>query len=38
VAEAKTWLKKAKSQGAQVRLLNLDQSVKAGLDTSFISY
>lgn len=38
VAEAKTWLKKTSSQGAMARLKNLDQSVKAGLDTSFISY
>jgi TolA-binding protein len=38
VAEAKTWLEKANSQGAEARLKNLDQSVKAGLDASLISY
>jgi len=38
VAEAKIWLEKANSQGAEARLKNLDLSVKAGLDTSFISY
>ena len=38
VAEAKTWLKKAKSQGAQVRLLNLDQNASKALTASFISY
>jgi tetratricopeptide (TPR) repeat protein len=38
VDEAKTWLEKANSQGAEVRLKNLDQGVKAALDTSFISY
>jgi hypothetical protein len=38
VAEAKIWLEKANSQGAEARLKNLDLSVKAGLDTFFISY
>jgi hypothetical protein len=38
VAEAKTWLEKANSQGAEARLKNLDQSVKAVLDASLISY
>lgn len=38
IDEAKTWLTKAKSQGAQARLRNLDQSNSIGLDTPFISY
>lgn len=38
IDEAKTWLTKAKSQGAQARLKNLDQSNLIGLATPFISY
>lgn len=38
ISEAKTWLGKATSQGAQARPRNLDQSNKNGLTTSFISY
>jgi hypothetical protein len=38
IDEAKTWLAKAKSQGAQARLRNLDQSNSIGLATPFISY
>jgi hypothetical protein len=38
VAEAKIWLEKADSQGAQVRLRNIDQSVKNNFSASFISY
>ncbi len=37
-AEAKIWLEKADSQGAQVRLSNIDQNVKNKLATPFISY
>lgn len=36
--EAKFWLAKASSQGARVRLENLEASLKANLSTSFISY
>ena len=36
--EAKTWLEKSNSQGAAVRLKNLDQSISSGLTNSFISY
>ena len=38
ISEAKTWLGKATSQGAQARLRNLDQSNENGLTTAFISY
>jgi hypothetical protein len=38
ITEAKTWLGKATSQGAQARLRNLDQSNENGLTTAFISY
>ncbi len=38
VAAAKTWLEKAGSWGAKVRLLNLEQSFSDGLTTSTISY
>jgi hypothetical protein len=38
VAEAKTWLKKASSQGAMARLKNLDQSIASEIFTPFISY
>jgi len=38
VAEAKTWLKKASSQGAMARLKNLDQSIASEILTPFISY
>jgi len=38
IAEAKGWLAKANSQGAQTRLKNLDQSIKNGISTQFISY
>ncbi len=38
IAEAKVWLGKASSQGAKVRLLNLEQSGSEALTTSFISY
>ena len=37
-AEAKNWLAKATSQGAQARLENLEASLEANLSTSFISY
>ena len=38
ISEAKTWLGKATSQGAQARLRNLDQSNENRLTTAFISY
>ena len=38
VAEAKTWLKKANSQGAMARLINLEQNSPNALTASFISY
>ena len=38
ISEARTWLGKATSQGAQARLRNLDQSNENGLTTAFISY
>ena len=38
IDEAKTWLTKAKSQGAQARLRNLDESNLIGLNVAFISY
>ncbi len=38
VAEAKTWLKKANSQGAMARLINLEQNSPYALTASFISY
>jgi len=38
IAEAKTWLQKATSQGAQARLRKLDQSISDGLKAPFISY
>ena len=38
IDEAKTWLRKAKSQGAQVRLRNFDANYSMGLTTPFISY
>jgi len=36
--EAKTWLKKASSQGAKVRLLNLDQNAANALTALFVTY
>jgi len=38
ISEAKNWLIKADSWGAQTRLGNLDQSYENGLTTAFISY
>ena len=38
IDEAKTWLGKASSQGARSRLNNLEQNVKLGVATLFISY
>ena len=38
IEEAKIWLKKSASQGAQARLENLDESLSNGLDVPFISY
>jgi tetratricopeptide (TPR) repeat protein len=38
MAEAKSWLEKANSQGAAARLKNLDQSQKARLEKTFVSY
>ena len=38
IEEAKTWLNKATSQGAQARLRNLDENYENGLKTPFISY
>ena len=38
IVEAKKWLAKANSQGAQTRLRNLESGIKAGIKTPFISY
>ena len=38
IGEAKSWLSKTTSQGAQARLRNLDQSLENELNTAFISY
>ena len=38
IEEARIWLKKSTSQGAQARLENLDESLSNGLDLPFISY
>ena len=38
IKEAKKWLKKSSSQGAQVRFAKLDESLLSGLNVPFISY
>lgn len=38
MAEAKFWLAKASSQGAKSRLDNIEETLKAGVSTLFISY
>ena len=38
IEEAKIWMKKSSSQGAQARLAGLDESISSGLITPFISY
>ena len=38
IEEAKKWLKKSSSQGAQVRFAKLDESLLSGLNVPFISY
>jgi tetratricopeptide (TPR) repeat protein len=38
VEEARIWLKKSTSQGAEARLENLDESLSIGLDVPFVSY
>ena len=38
IAEAKSWLAKTNSRGAQTRLKNLDQKIKPKISTPFVTY